>query len=152
RCGPRNRSPTRPSTGRSVATAASFSAVAILASPLPSRAARLAVRIIYTILSNEDYEGSLAFAGSGPRQRAKQGPPRSERPAMTTEDQMKGPVQNGTLSAAIADQRRQSILDGTYPAGSQLRQDALGDAYGVSRIPGREALFLLEAEGAGGIG
>jgi DNA-binding GntR family transcriptional regulator len=35
----------------------------------------------------------------------------------------------------------------TYPAGSQLRQDALGDAYGVSRIPVREALFQLEAEG-----
>src|SRR3954471_4299577 len=66
---------------------------------------------------------------------------------MTTEDQMKGPLKHRTLSAAIVDQLRQSILDGTYPAGSQLRQDALGDAYGVSRIPVREALFQLEAEG-----
>jgi DNA-binding GntR family transcriptional regulator len=47
----------------------------------------------------------------------------------------------------IADQLRQSILDGTHPAGAQLRQDALGEAYGVSRIPVREALFQLEAEG-----
>ena len=66
---------------------------------------------------------------------------------MTTEDQMKGPLKHRTLSAAIVDQLRQAIFDGTYPAGSQLRQDALGDAYGVSRIPVREALFQLEAEG-----
>ena len=66
---------------------------------------------------------------------------------MTTEDQMKDPLKHRTLSAAIVDQLRQSILDGSYPAGSQLRQDALGDAYGVSRIPVREAQFQLEAEG-----
>jgi DNA-binding GntR family transcriptional regulator len=41
---------------------------------------------------------------------------------MTTEDQMKGPLKHRTLSAAIVDQLRQSILDGTYPAGSQLRR------------------------------
>ena len=66
---------------------------------------------------------------------------------MRTEDGMKVPLKHRTLSAAIVDQLRQSILDGTYPAGSQLRQDALGEAYGVSRIPVREALFQLEAEG-----
>src|SRR5258705_13077955 len=70
---------------------------------------------------------------------------------MTTEDQMKGPLKHRTLSAAIVDQLRQSILDGTYPAGSQLRQDALGDAYGVSRIPLRGALVQLGAEGLGRI-
>jgi DNA-binding GntR family transcriptional regulator len=37
---------------------------------------------------------------------------------MTTEDQMKGPLKHRTLSAAIVDQLRQAILDGTYPAGS----------------------------------
>lgn len=56
-------------------------------------------------------------------------------------------LKHRTLSAAILDQLRQSILDGTHPAGTQLRQDALADAYGVSRIPVREALFQLEAEG-----
>ena len=66
---------------------------------------------------------------------------------MTTEDSNERPSQAPDLSAAIVDQLRQSILDGTYPAGSQLRQDALGEAYGVSRIPVREALFQLEAEG-----
>src|SRR4029079_14112299 len=66
---------------------------------------------------------------------------------MTTEDHMRGPLKPRTLSAAIVDQLRQAILDGTYPAGSQLRQDALCEAYGGSRIPVREALFQLEAEG-----
>ncbi len=56
-------------------------------------------------------------------------------------------MKHRTLSAMITDQLRQAILDGTYPAGAQLRQDALGETYGVSRIPVREALFQLEAEG-----
>lgn len=60
---------------------------------------------------------------------------------------MTAPLKHRTLSAMITDQLRQAILDGTHPAGVQLRQDALGEAYGVSRIPVREALFQLEAEG-----
>ena len=60
---------------------------------------------------------------------------------------MSAPLKHRTLSAAIVDRLRQAILDGTHPAGSQLRQDALAETYGVSRIPVREALFQLEAEG-----
>jgi DNA-binding GntR family transcriptional regulator len=52
-----------------------------------------------------------------------------------------------TLSSAIADRLRQSILGGEYAAGTQLRQDALAASFSVSRIPVREALFQLEAEG-----
>ncbi len=52
-----------------------------------------------------------------------------------------------TLSAAIGDRIRQDILAGVHPSGAQLRQDALAEAYGVSRIPVREALFQLESEG-----
>lgn len=52
-----------------------------------------------------------------------------------------------TLSSAIVEQLRRAILDGTHAAGTQLRQDALAAAYQVSRIPVREALFQLEAEG-----
>ncbi|MBL8287078.1 MAG: GntR family transcriptional regulator [Rubrivivax sp.] len=52
-----------------------------------------------------------------------------------------------TLAAAIADRVRQDILDGSHGPGAQLRQDALALAYGVSRIPVREALFQLEAAG-----
>lgn len=56
-------------------------------------------------------------------------------------------VKPRTLSGAIIDEIRQAILSGQYPAGSQLRQDALAETHGVSRIPVREALFQLEAEG-----
>ncbi|TCT06054.1 GntR family transcriptional regulator [Aquabacter spiritensis] len=56
-------------------------------------------------------------------------------------------LKHRTLSAAIVDQLRSAILNGTHAAGTQLRQDALAEAYGVSRIPVREALFQLEAEG-----
>lgn len=60
---------------------------------------------------------------------------------------MKPKLVHRTLSSAIAEQLRQGILSGTHAAGSQLRQDALAAQYGVSRIPVREALFQLEAEG-----
>ncbi|MGL4810911.1 MAG: GntR family transcriptional regulator [Beijerinckiaceae bacterium] len=52
-----------------------------------------------------------------------------------------------TLAGAIADQLRRDILAGTYPPASQLRQDAVANAFNVSRIPVREALLQLEAEG-----
>ncbi len=52
-----------------------------------------------------------------------------------------------TLSSAIVEALRRAILAGERAAGSQLRQDALAAEFGVSRIPIREALFQLEAEG-----
>lgn len=58
-----------------------------------------------------------------------------------------GRLAHRTLSSAIGEQLRQGILSGHYAAGSQLRQDALAAEFGVSRIPVREALFQLEAEG-----
>ena len=60
---------------------------------------------------------------------------------------MKPRLGHRTLSAAIVEQLRRGILDGSYPAGAQLRQDALAATFEVSRIPVREALFQLEAEG-----
>lgn len=60
---------------------------------------------------------------------------------------MTSDLKHRTLSAAIAERLRQEILSGTHPSGAQLRQDALATAYEVSRIPVREALFQLEAEG-----
>ena len=42
---------------------------------------------------------------------------------------------------------RERILHGVYPEGEPLRQDAIAEELGVSRIPIREALRQLEAEG-----
>jgi DNA-binding GntR family transcriptional regulator len=52
-----------------------------------------------------------------------------------------------TLTEAAADALRARILDGAWPAGAPLRQEALAAELGVSRIPLREALQRLEAEG-----
>jgi DNA-binding GntR family transcriptional regulator len=52
-----------------------------------------------------------------------------------------------TMAAATAEELRRRILAGTFPAGMQLRQDALAAELGISRIPIREALVQLEAEG-----
>jgi DNA-binding GntR family transcriptional regulator len=52
-----------------------------------------------------------------------------------------------TLAAATAEELRRRILTGSFPAGYQLRQDALASEFGISRIPIREALLQLEAEG-----
>lgn len=56
-------------------------------------------------------------------------------------------LKHRTLTGVLLEEIRQAILSGRYPAGSQLRQDALAEEYGVSRIPVREVLLQLEAEG-----
>ncbi|MDQ1078528.1 GntR family transcriptional regulator [Pseudoroseomonas cervicalis] len=56
-------------------------------------------------------------------------------------------LKHRTVSAALLEEIRRRVLDGRYPAGAQLRQDMLAEEFGVSRIPVREALFQLEAEG-----
>ena len=57
------------------------------------------------------------------------------------------PLKHRTLAAAVLDRLREGILTGRHAAGEALRQDALAASYGVSRIPVREALLQLEAEG-----
>lgn len=52
-----------------------------------------------------------------------------------------------TVAEAIAESLRERILGGQIPGGTQLRQDAVAADYDVSRIPVREALRQLEAEG-----
>ena len=57
------------------------------------------------------------------------------------------PLIRQTLASAAVDAIRERILDRTYPEGEPLRQDSLAAELGVSRIPIREALRQLEAEG-----
>lgn len=52
-----------------------------------------------------------------------------------------------TTSELIATDIRSSIITGTYPSGQPLKQDVLADQHGVSKIPVREALNQLKAEG-----
>ena len=57
------------------------------------------------------------------------------------------PIQRQTLTGMTVDALRERILHGDYPEGEPLRQDAIAEELGVSRIPVREALRQLEAEG-----
>jgi len=52
-----------------------------------------------------------------------------------------------SLTSAVADKLREHIIRGEIPEGAQLRQDAIATQYEVSRIPVREALRQLDAEG-----
>jgi DNA-binding GntR family transcriptional regulator len=57
------------------------------------------------------------------------------------------PIRRQTLTSMTADAIRERILRGHYAEASPLRQDAIAAELGVSRIPVREALRHLEAEG-----
>jgi DNA-binding GntR family transcriptional regulator len=56
-------------------------------------------------------------------------------------------IQRQTTVTLVADELRRRIMSGALPEGRQLRQEALAAELGVSRIPIREALRQLEAEG-----
>lgn len=52
-----------------------------------------------------------------------------------------------TLSERVFEVVREQILNGRLPNGEPIRQDALANELGVSKIPLREALARLEQEG-----
>lgn len=56
-------------------------------------------------------------------------------------------LEHKTMAAAATAELRRRILEGTLPAGTQLRQSNLAQELGISRIPLREAFLQLEAEG-----
>ena len=56
-------------------------------------------------------------------------------------------VREANLPKVIADQLRELITRGTLPPGLQLRQMELAERFHTSRVPLREALKLLSAEG-----
>lgn len=57
------------------------------------------------------------------------------------------PLERLSLSAQVANTLRNLIIAGDYAQNHPLRQDEIAQRLGVSRIPVREALQLLEAEG-----
>src|SRR4051794_10802535 len=52
-----------------------------------------------------------------------------------------------TASDEVADTLREAIIAGTFEDGAELNQVELARHFGVSRVPVREALRRLEAEG-----
>lgn len=56
-------------------------------------------------------------------------------------------VTRKTVTSAVVDILREKILSHEIESGQPLRQDALAEQLNVSRIPIREALLQLEAEG-----
>ncbi|MFD2204054.1 GntR family transcriptional regulator [Kiloniella antarctica] len=58
-----------------------------------------------------------------------------------------GVFKRQTITEAVAEALREEILSGQQKEGAQLRQDAIASRFNVSRIPVREALRQLEAEG-----
>jgi DNA-binding GntR family transcriptional regulator len=65
-----------------------------------------------------------------------------------------GPIDGGEddssyepLASVVSRHVREAILDGRLPPGSRIRQEAIAQRLGTSRIPVREALRQLESEG-----
>lgn len=57
------------------------------------------------------------------------------------------PVNTNTLSQQVYSHLRAGILDNTYPPGTPLPEEAMAAKLSVSRVPVREALRRLAAEG-----
>lgn len=60
---------------------------------------------------------------------------------------MDAPLLNENLAHKVANLIRHAILTGELKSGEKIPQDELADAYGVSRMPVREALVILNYEG-----
>lgn len=60
---------------------------------------------------------------------------------------MISPREHGAAAAHVADVVRAAIMRGEYPPGTRIRQEELAEEAGASRVPVREALRVLEAEG-----
>jgi DNA-binding GntR family transcriptional regulator len=57
------------------------------------------------------------------------------------------PIPRQSLASAVLERLREKILSGEIREGEQLRQDAIATEFQISRIPVREALSHLAAEG-----
>jgi DNA-binding GntR family transcriptional regulator len=66
---------------------------------------------------------------------------------VTLETATSGAAVHGAAGTRIAAELREAILNGEHAPGARIRQEDLADRHGASRLPVREALRLLEAEG-----
>jgi DNA-binding GntR family transcriptional regulator len=57
------------------------------------------------------------------------------------------PIPRQSLASAVVERLREQILNGELREGEQIRQDAIATEFQISRIPVREALSHLAAEG-----
>jgi DNA-binding GntR family transcriptional regulator len=62
-------------------------------------------------------------------------------------DQTNGTDTGGAASARVAAYLREAILGGQLRPGDRIRQEDIAAKFGASRLPVREALRMLEAEG-----
>lgn len=60
---------------------------------------------------------------------------------------MSNPLVKQSRSASVTEALRADIVSGIFAPGERLTEDRMSERYGVSRIPVREALRGLEAEG-----
>jgi DNA-binding GntR family transcriptional regulator len=60
---------------------------------------------------------------------------------------MKHVIERRSIPESIRDSLQERILNGDFREGDTLGQEAIAEEYGVSRIPVREALRQLEAQG-----
>jgi len=67
--------------------------------------------------------------------------------AVTDNDKKSSPIPRQSLANAVIERLREKILCGELREGQQLRQDAIAAEFQISRIPVREALSHLAAEG-----
>jgi DNA-binding GntR family transcriptional regulator len=65
----------------------------------------------------------------------------------TVPSRKSSPIPRQSLAAAVLERLREKILSGELREGEQLRQDAIAAEFQTSRIPVREALSHLAAEG-----
>jgi DNA-binding GntR family transcriptional regulator len=64
-----------------------------------------------------------------------------------SQEQQTSTENGGAASARIAAYLREEILHGRFRPGDRIRQEDIADRFGASRLPVREALRMLEADG-----
>ncbi|MXN67397.1 FCD domain-containing protein [Stappia sp. GBMRC 2046] len=60
---------------------------------------------------------------------------------------VQGAIRPRTATAYLEESLRSAIVSGDIPGGTALRQEAVAEVFGVSRMPVREAIRQLEAQG-----